>query len=469
MTTWDDLLGTALVGTGRRPFRAADLAIAGAERIEAGSPEAAVLAAAALADGYRRAGWAPPIRRGTRPRPADPDDRPECSPAAAQLLELLLGRAIGLENGAEPLIADWLRLCRAARQRPPMATLPALLRTGTTTAALRPLVKQVAGPRGTWLAARNPAWRWATTVPPEAVDEVFTTGTRAERLALLDDLRRTDPGRARELVGRTWHEEQAATRAAFLDALHTGLSDADEALLERALDDRASTVRAAAVALLDRLPGSARAQRMARRALRLRNPDGTFALPGEPDRAARRDGVTGATEPGHGRGASRLIQVLTGTPLSTWDPADIPGAGPEVLAGWTRAALRQRDATWLTALARHRPGPELLAALAPADAAAVLDDQHRYDARFGALLAAAPGPWPAAFSTRIVQRLRDRKADAVVRLAARALAEHLHPSALAALEEWLLDPGQDRAATRRTLRGIAHALTIRATILQEFT
>lgn len=472
MTAWDDLLGTALVGTGRRPFDLGDSAIEGAARVTADSPEAGVLAAAALAAGYRRAGWTPRIWRGTPAPPAAPDERPECTPAAAQILELLLTRSIRLEVGTELLTLDWLRAARRAGRRPPHRLLPELLRFGTTAAATRALVKDVAGPRGAWLAGHNPSWSWAVTVPPGEVAGRFATGTRAERLALLADLRSAEPDRARELVEETWTTEPAATRAGFLDTLRTGLSGRDEPLLERALDDRAATVRAAAAALLDHLPASSRAGRMAERAQRLRRDDGSFDLPGEPDESARRDGVTDHREPGLGRGASRLIQILAATPLSTCDSgvaASIETADRDVVLGWTKAALHQRDPAWLAALARHQPTPELIAALTPEAATEILAGQGKLDARFGGLLAAAPGPWPAGFSLDIVGRLRAGKAEAVLRLAARALAEHLHPRALAVVEDWLLALGTGHQATSRTLRGIAHALTIRATILQEFT
>jgi len=465
--TWDDLLSTALVGTSRRTFDLGRLAIPGAGRIEEDSAEAIVLAAAALAAGYRRAGWTPPTWRGTLTPPAEPDDRPECTPAATQLLELLLNRGIRVEGGTERLAVHWLTTARDAGRRPPYRLVVDLLRFGTANQATRALVRDVIGPRGAWLAQHNPSWRWAATVAPEDVVERFATGTRAERLALLTDLRTTEPDFARTLIEDTWADEQAATRASFLDTLHTGLSSRDEDLLEQALDDRSATVRAAAAALLDRLPDSARAHRMAARAMKLRKQ--TFELPDEPDQAARRDGVTDHREPGHGRAASWLIQILAGTPLSTWDTEDIDTVEREVLIGWTKAALRQRNQEWLTALARHQPSPELIAALTPEAATAILDTQKKLDARFGGLLAAAPGPWPAQFSVDIINRLRARKADNVLQLAAAALAEHLHPAALAAVEAWLLTADPDRKATRRILRGIAHALTIRATILQEFT
>lgn len=468
MSNWDELLGAALVGTARRGFTLDKLGIPGADDVPAEGAEAQLLAAAALASGYRRAGWVPPVWRGTPAPPAEPDDRPECTLAATQLLELLLNRTIRVEGGTDLIVLHWLTAARKAGQRPPYPMVVDLLRFGTANTATRGVVRDVLGPRGAWLARFNPAWRWAATVPPEDVVERFRTATRADRLALLADLRATEPDFARTLVEDTWDDEQAATRAGLLDTFHIGLSERDEPLLERALDDRAASVRAAAAAMLDRLPGSARAARMAERATKLVK-GRTVELPDEPDATARRDGVTDHREPGYGRAASWLIQILAATPLSTWDPELIPDADQEVLTGWTKAALRQRNQEWLAALARHQPGPELIGALTPEVATEILVGQKKLDARFGGLLAAARGPWPAEFSTALINRMRAQKAENVLQLAASALAEHLHPAALAAVEGWLLTLDAERKPARRVLRGLAHALTVRATIDQEFS
>ncbi len=467
MTGWDELLGAALVGTARRGFTLDRLGIEGADDVTAEGAEAQLLAAAAIAAGYRRAGWVPPVWRGTPAPPAEPDDRVECSPAAAQLLELLLNRTIRIDGGTDLIVLHWLTAARAAGQRPPHPMAVDLLRYGTTNTATRAVVRDVLGPRGAWLARFNTAWRWAATIPPEDVVERFATATRADRLALLADLRAAEPDFARTLVEDTWDDEQAATRAGLLDTFHIGLSERDEPLLERALDDRAASVRAAAAAMLDRLPASARAARMAERATKLVT-GRTVELPDEPDAAARRDGVTDHREPGYGRAASWLIQILAATPLSTWDTDLIDDADQAVLTGWTKAALRQRNQEWLAALARHQPGPELIGALTPEVATEILAGQKKLDARFGGLLAAARGPWPAEFSAELINRMRAQKAENVLQLAASALAEHLHPAALAAVEGWLLTLDTERKPARRVLRGLAHALTVRATIDQEF-
>lgn len=455
---WDGLLGTAMVGTGRRGLP--EDVLDGVALIEADGPEATVLSAAAVLGAYRRAGWTPPAWRGDLDQPAAPDERPVCSPAAAQVLELLLSRDIRVDGGNELLIGHWLRTCARAGQRPPARLVVVLLQLATTTRGLRAEVAEVVGPRGAWLAARNPRWAWAAPAAAGDAERRFATGTWPERLAVLIALRRADPSAARALVEATWSDEQAAARAGLVDALATGLSDEDEPFLESTLDDRAVTVRAAAAALLDRLPNSRRAKRMAERVRDLEPPD-------ELDAAAKRDGITDQREHGHGRRASWLIQMLGAAPLGTV-PAGLATADSALIVGWTRAALRQRAEEWLVALAHARPTPELVAALPTAKAIEVLELQSTVDARFAGLLAACPGPWPALFSAEIVDRLRGAKTEGALTLAFSALARNLHHSALPAVESWIEDTPTDKRGRRRTLRSLAHALTIRQTIEQEF-
>ena len=90
------------------------------------------------------------------------------------------------------------------------------------------------------------------------------------------------------------------------------------------------------------------------------------------------------------------------------------------------------------------------------------------DARFAGLLAACPGPWPADFSILVIQLLQTASGDGVLTLAFASLAEHLDPAALPGVEDWLTRTPTDKRARRRTLRGLANALTIRQTIQQEF-
>ncbi|MEU6641862.1 DUF5691 domain-containing protein [Saccharomonospora sp. NPDC046836] len=471
MSEWDTLIGTALVGTGRRPPPADLLAgVVAPGTLPVDGTEATVLASAAVLGTRRRAGWLPPAWQGTPRDAAAADDRPECSAAAAQLLELLLDRSIRVDGGNEPLIAYWLHACEAAGHRPPAQLVVPLLQAGTTVPELREAVRSAAGARGGWLGTHNRRWAWAVPADVAGAAGQFGTATRAERLALLATLREVDPQLARGLVEQTWTAEQAASRAALVDTLAIGLSDADEPFLESVLDDRAPTVRAAAAALLDRLPHSRRAARMAQRVRALTRQDSTIELPGEPDAAARRDGITDRREPGHGLHASWLIQIVGAAPLqSPPGTTALRQADPAVIAGWTKAALRQQDIRWLTALAQSDPTAELLRALPPEVGTRIVSELSTVDARFAALLAACPGPWPATFSSAVIERLRTVRTDRVLATAFPGLAQHLDTTALTGVESWLAETSHDSKARRRTLRSLAHALTIRSAIDQEFS
>ena len=130
-------------------------------------------------------------------------------------------------------------------------------------------------------------------------------------------------------------------------------------------------MRGWAAYLLARLPGSALGQRMAERALgclRLdRGMRGTRLLaspPAECDAAMRRDGIT--PRPGAGSlplddRTHLMLEVLARTPLLTWSDEfgrsaeqilAVPSGAwaPVLFAGWSRAAMAQRDQEWMAAL-----------------------------------------------------------------------------------------------------------------------
>ena len=493
-TPWDEVMSAALVGTERRRFDVALLAgVVPPDQLEVDGAEASVLAAAAVLSACRRAGRLPDAPRRPPGAAAPPDDRPVAPAVAVQVLELLLDGHVTVAGGNAPLVGHWLAACAASGHRPPETLLIALLLLGTASVDLRPTVAAVGGPRGAWLAGHNPAWSWAAPPTPLADgggDDLaarFATAGRAEREAVLEALRGSDPAGARALVASTWSSEAAADRVALLEMLAAGLGDDDEPFLEDALDDRAASVRAAAARLLERLPRSRRSARMAARARPLVRMEGRLRrrlavdLPDEPDAAARRDGVGDRAEPGHGRRAWWLVQVVAGTPLAAWeehlgtDPPEIVrlAAGEkELLDGLVRAVVAQGDRRWALALAAWSPRPAVLAVLDAGDATAVagraLAAGAVPDAALAALLEACAGPWPDEFSSSVVRHCRTMagRVAALVRPALPALARRLSPAVLPAVEEWIAGD-DDESAFRRDLRGVAHALTIRRTIDEE--
>ncbi|WP_406862629.1 DUF5691 domain-containing protein [Streptomyces sp. HUAS MG47] len=371
----EELVASALLGTGRRP----------------GGPGAeAVLDAAAVHAVRRRAG----LRAGapvTLPEPAPYDERaPLPGAARRRLAQLLAGRAApapaGGRRGAAPDVAEllpqWLAAAGRYGYRAPASALPALLDAARARTDLRPAALAFAGPRGLWLARQNPEWRFAlrgaaggAALPPVgdhgAVRRLWDEGLFAERVALLAAVRAADPAAGRELLAATWAAERAEDRLMFLDSLRAGLSDADEEFLETALTDRSRNVRSTAAELLSALPASALAARMADRATSCvaldRSGDGGPGVfveaPHECDAAMQRDGLVCTPPPGRGERSWWLGQLVEYAPLSCWQdrlggrtPAEIvalPVADdwqPELHAAWSRAAVRQRDAAWSRAL-----------------------------------------------------------------------------------------------------------------------
>ncbi|BCB80455.1 hypothetical protein Pflav_068650 [Phytohabitans flavus] len=179
-------------------------------------------------------------------------------------------------------------------------------------------------------------------------------------------MRATDPAAGLALLTETFAAEDPDDRARLLGALATGLSLADEPLLEQALDDRRKEVRSVAADLLSALPGSALRQRMAERALvcvRIeRRTVGRDRLvvtpPGACDAGMRRDGVQPNPPRGVGPQAWLLEEILARTPLDTWTTgfertADRVLALP-VADDWGRPSTRDsRGPRWSKAT---RPG-----------------------------------------------------------------------------------------------------------------
>ncbi|WP_018657951.1 DUF5691 domain-containing protein [Actinomadura flavalba] len=447
---WDDHVGAALLGTGRRTP---------APLPEAPEPDGDAAGrlldqAAVLAVG-RRAGLLPHVPDDVEVlAPAPPEELPVVPAAAAQRLDGLLQAP-----GADPSRAEWLETAARLGLRVPPALLPAVLDLGRDGAGrpLRPVIARVAGRRGVWLALQNPRWAYLlgyTGDAPEA-DDIWQTGTRDQRAAHLENLRGTDPAAAREALLEVWESEPAPARAAFLATFATGLSLADAAFLEDALTDRGKDVRQHAADLLAALPGTAYGARMAERARDCLRREDDRLVTGKPDAhddALARDGVPfqpgGTFLPGRNVGtrAGWLREILSRTPLATWpdhlglpperlvtlpvtDAADGPvaarrggrsGADAEdavhdVHVSWAQAALRQRDARWARALLAHgeasqRPEifGELVTVLPPADrdgAAAVLARRLTDPALLCRVLHRVPGPWSGELAATVTAAL----------------------------------------------------------------
>jgi hypothetical protein len=492
VTAWDDLVSIALVGTERKPMPdhvAAATATALGAQPPTATTELRVLTAAGVLAATRRAGWTPP-HGDAAPDPSPADDRPVASATAVQLLELLATGQVPIQGSTTFLVADWLQRAADTGRRPPDRLLPQLLTLATAAQSIRPELVAAGGPRLHWLAARNDEWSWAATTRPDEdanaadAERVWTTGDRDARLHTLGALRRTDRAQARELLADTWPTESAKDRERILtEVLAADLGPDDEAFLEAALDDRSKVVRLHAAVLLAGLPTSRLAARMAGRLRPLVQLAGRIrkhvevSLPDDLDAAARRDGIVDAGAPAKlGTKAWRLVQIVAATPLGFWPehlgvtPKEVGRVADsqELLLGLTLAATRQHDAAWAAALLAHHADPSLLAVLPPDQVDAVLPHALAAvkDEEVGRLIGNLLTPWSMRTSQAVVARLRAGKAKTAVHAHIPTLATGLDPAVAPDVEAWVDDLRGDEH-TRRHLRSVAHALTIRQTIAQE--
>ena len=493
-TWWRRLQSAALVGTGRRPppsLEEVELPRAAAPAPRTGArPEEAALDAAALGAALRRAGRVASASPVVVPE-APPERLPEAPPRARQLLELLLTQPPTEPTGTEELVLHWLATCHQAGYRVPHRLLPVLLESATGTEQ-RARVGQVAGERGAWLAAQNPDWAWMHENPhvqaaSHGADELNVDPRRwalapgALRVEQLRDVRRRDPAAGRDLLLTTWSKDSAKHRAALLETLLVNLGPDDEALLERALDDRAMAVRNRAAQLLDALPGSRRAARMAERLRPLVGEAGRLRrqlevrLPDDPDAAGRRDGL-GRPPAGRSSRSWWLELIVAGSPFDVWEgPADRVVArikDKDVLSGLRTAATMRRDADWARALLDLGTDPELLAVLPPEERERRTVDELERAADTGvpALLAGLPAPWSPQLSAAAVARLARLKPEQTGRVLEAVLpgvVRGLHPDAVPALQRW-------RARTKLPPRydlqigSVIQTSTLRHTISEAF-
>ena len=378
---WAALTTTALRGT----ERAAGGSIPLPEPLAAlcksdADAEAQLLRALALLAPVLRAGQVPNKSKAPLSPEATPDTEPQAGPLASHALTVILGA----EHA--DLLREWCHTARAAQRRVPEHLLPAFLDAliAPANATMAQAMRDVLGMRGVWLAQLNPAWRGALGISVSDSDEMWHTGNRPERIALLRGRRSRDPDSARALLQQTLMSEQPDDLAAFLDCFTVRLSMADHELLEGLLDAKHKPVRTASARLLTALPQSARAARMVERVqplftftapqsglLRKRKAELVVQLPDACDKAMTRDGIDANRKRGKlGPKAMMLVQLLAATPLGwftqTWntDPRTILDAASAgewaeaLLLGWTEASLLQRDAAWAEALlARYSEGP----------------------------------------------------------------------------------------------------------------
>lgn len=389
MSTWEELASAALVGTERRPY--------GGVLLEDAAVEVA----------RRRAGMR--VGEVRRPEAAPEEERPAVARRAAERLVRIMG------GEHERLLPEWLAAAAETGRRVPAYVLPELLERGRRDRSIRVHLGVLAGQRGRWLAAQNPAWAYLLEEP---TGETWELGGAADRLAHLRALRAADPAEARRLLESTWERETPDDRAEFVEVLADGLSMDDEPFLESALDDRRREVRQAAANLLTRLPGSRLSQRMAERVRACVTIEGdviAIEAPHACDQAMERDGIRSKPPRGFGERAWWLQQVIARAPLAVWGrPAAqllrmrIPDWDADVKTAWVRAAVLQKDPEWARAMFGWDPIADLLEALPPdeqQELAAGFVRERDLDSQLIMVLGGVSSHWREGLATAVLRKI----------------------------------------------------------------
>jgi hypothetical protein len=359
----DPIVTIALVGTARQ---AHVNAVTGTpvdsliEGLPAGEDERKLLLSAGSWAVYRRAGQIAQ-QIAAIPEPAPPEKLRTCLPTTALVLSRLL-------NGEQAdLLPEALAQLREVGMHLPYDLLPlALNKSGK---ALRTALFPVLGERGIWLSRFNPAWNWVqdflpadeSGLPADA-ETIWQEGTAAQRVEILRRLRAVDSEKGRAWLEAVWKQEKAEMRCDLLETWETSLSADDGDFLEKALDDRAASVRTVAVSLLTHLPDSAFATRMLERGramLSMVKSKLTIKVPNEIGKDWQRDGIIENPPNKLGRRAWLLIQVLGSISPTFWEthlgatPTElldlVSGDKWEVnmLNGWSLAAVRYNAHDWV--------------------------------------------------------------------------------------------------------------------------
>ncbi|MCP5099552.1 MAG: hypothetical protein GY943_28695 [Chloroflexi bacterium] len=374
MTQWQDLVKTALLGTHRAKVDAVhanspltDLLA----QVDLSDQETALLTMAGIVSLHKKSGHITsqielPFDFHTATHTSDK------APIPAQISRLLAAMLDGKNNVVLP---EFLTAIHAAGFTISDAHLPNTLDKGMRLVSIRPLIPLVLGTKGQYLAAKNPAWRYATM----DIDNLhllmheWRTTEPGKRPNLLRQVRAANPHYARQLLETTWRSEADSIRSQFIRLLNTNISMADEPFLETALDDRSLLVRQKACELLSYLSDSRLARRM------ITHTRGVLKwTPNQPQKISvrfpttitnqmARDGILRNAKMSKARLRGRqLVQMITAVPLDHWttvwnvSPAEIIKALPTtnwertLTNAFTTATARQRNHKWAQAILQER-------------------------------------------------------------------------------------------------------------------
>ncbi|MBV8251958.1 MAG: hypothetical protein JO154_05055 [Chitinophaga sp.] len=255
MESWQQLINTALLGTGRQALPELQTTAALYDALlhirqdNENDREEVLLKTGALLLNFRQAGMMPIVLPEATMTACLPETKPYCHPDAVPPLTQ------ALTHGSIALTRYWMEHCANAGCIVPARVLPTLLEEAKGNRKLREPLIACYGNRGQWLANLNADWHaMLPTDTASIAEDAWTTGTLPQRCEVLTKVRETHPEEGRQLLIDTWKQENAATKAELMDCLRTGLSAADIAWLQEATTEKSLKVKEKAWKLLRRLP-----------------------------------------------------------------------------------------------------------------------------------------------------------------------------------------------------------------------
>ena len=275
MSDLSRLSQAAVIGTRARPFSSKALPRAVAEALPAQQEKTeggdagdaadgtSVLLDAAAAHGAVHRAIIPSIPSSAARDTGWPtSSRPLAPQALRPVLEQILA-----SKPQQQLLATALGLVADCDWRLPAPLLVRVLNETAYRHEEREAVLDVIDERAAAVLREHPVW--GKRVEPlvslpgggSGDDSVWRLGTTAQRLAYFRRLRAQDPAAARTLMVTSWKKEKAEAREGIVEALTTGLGEADLPMLEMAITDRSGGVRQAAAQVLLHLPESGLVQR----------------------------------------------------------------------------------------------------------------------------------------------------------------------------------------------------------------
>jgi len=252
MQFWDEIINTAMLGTGKKmPGKndlPGDIAVLAAHiEQQPIDKEEQFLQMASLAFNVRQSGVSPLVNTNASINIAATEEKPYCNEMAMRTLgDVLEGESISL-------LQLWLNLCNKAQQIIAPSVVPVMLQLAAQHKKMHTAIVQACGKRGEWLCQFNKDWNFKKASSPE---DIWQTGTLDQRKQALQNLRETDAATALLWLQQTWLQEDANTRAALLETLYANIGVNDEAFLESLSTDKSKKVRDEAMELLKHIPTS---------------------------------------------------------------------------------------------------------------------------------------------------------------------------------------------------------------------